>query len=279
MADSTIVVSDANDVDRTLRTDEVATVHTPHHIVASSALPAGASTSALQSTGNTSLATLAGAVSGSEMQVDLVGLGSSGAATATNQATGNGHLSTVAGAVSGTEMQVDLVGLGGAATAANQTTINSSIGTGNTSLSTLAGAVGGTEMQVDLVGLGGAATAANQATGNTSLGTIAGAVTGTEMQVDVLTVTAPSTVYHGKKTVTAGTDEVIAGSQALKSGVTVKALAGNAGIVYVGVENVASGTGFELSAKESVFIECDNTNRIWIDAATGSTDGITYIAS
>lgn len=40
--------------------------------VLSSALPSGASTSALQSTGNTSLATVAGAVSGTEMQVDIV---------------------------------------------------------------------------------------------------------------------------------------------------------------------------------------------------------------
>ena len=57
MADSTIVVSDANDVDRTLRTDEVATVHTPHHTVASTAPPALASTSTLQSTSNTSMGT------------------------------------------------------------------------------------------------------------------------------------------------------------------------------------------------------------------------------
>ena len=104
MADSTIVVSDANDVDRTLRTDEVATVHTPHHIVASSALPAGASTSALQSTinssigtGNTSLATLAGTVGGSQLQVDLVDLAD--AATATLQSTANGLLTGTRGAL------------------------------------------------------------------------------------------------------------------------------------------------------------------------------------
>ena len=97
--------------------------------------------------------------------------------------------------------------------------------------------------------------------------------------VDVTSVAVPTAVYHGKKVVTAGTDEVIASSQAITSGISVKALAGNAGIVYVGVETVSSSTGYELSAKESVFIECDNVNRIWIDAATGSADGITYIAS
>ena len=57
----------------------------------------------------------------------------------------------------------------GAATAANQST-------GNTSLATLAGAVDGTEVQVDVLTSAlptGAATAANQSTGNTSLAAIA----------------------------------------------------------------------------------------------------------
>lgn len=41
-------------------------------VVSSSALPSGASTAANQTTGNTSLATIAGAVSGTEMQVDVL---------------------------------------------------------------------------------------------------------------------------------------------------------------------------------------------------------------
>lgn len=58
----------------------------------------------------TELTTLAGAVSGTEMQVDVVTSAlPTGAATAANQTTGNSSLSTVAGAVSGTEMQVDVV--------------------------------------------------------------------------------------------------------------------------------------------------------------------------
>ena len=67
-------------------------------------------TSALQTTGNTSLSTLAGAVSGTEMQVDVVTSAlPTGAATAANQTTANTSLSTIAGAVSGTEMQVDVL--------------------------------------------------------------------------------------------------------------------------------------------------------------------------
>ncbi len=61
-----VIASDQNDIKITLDGETVA--------VASSALPTGASTSALQSTGNTSLATIAGAVAGTEMQVDVLTL-------------------------------------------------------------------------------------------------------------------------------------------------------------------------------------------------------------
>lgn len=86
-------------------------------------LPTGASTAALQTTGNASLATLAGAVTGTEVQVDvLTSALPTGASTAANQTTLIGHVdgieamlatidadtSTLAAAVS-TEMQVDVV--------------------------------------------------------------------------------------------------------------------------------------------------------------------------
>ncbi len=61
-------------------------------------------------TARTHLATLAGAVSGTEMQVDVVSSAlPTGAATAANQTTEIGHLATLAGAVAGSEMQVDVV--------------------------------------------------------------------------------------------------------------------------------------------------------------------------
>lgn len=89
-------------------------------------LPTGAATSALQSTGNTSLGTIAGAVAGSEMQVDVVTSAlPTGAATSALQGTGNTSLATLAGAVSGSEMQVDVITSAlpsGAATSANQST-------------------------------------------------------------------------------------------------------------------------------------------------------------
>ncbi len=144
--------------------------------IASLPLPTGAATSALQTTGNGILTTidvdtsiLAGAVSGTEFQVDvLTSALPTGAATSALQSTGNGILTTIdvdtgtlAGTVSGLEQQVDVITSAlptGAATSALQST-------GNISLATLAGAVSGTEFQVDVLTSAlptGAATAANQ---------------------------------------------------------------------------------------------------------------------
>ena len=78
-----------------------------------------------------SLSTLAGAVVGSEVQVDIVSAPTLNVADTTAQ----GSLATIAGAVAGSELQVDVVSSAlpsGAATSANQAT-------GNASLATIAG--------------------------------------------------------------------------------------------------------------------------------------------
>lgn len=70
----------------------------------------GATDNAVLDSIDTNTTTIAGAVSGTEMQVDVVSSAlPTGAATAANQSTGNGHLATIAGAVSGTEVQADIV--------------------------------------------------------------------------------------------------------------------------------------------------------------------------
>jgi hypothetical protein len=83
----------------------------PLPITASSLpLPSGAATSAAQATHTTHLATLAGAVSGAEMQVDVVTSAlPAGAATSAAQSTQTTHLATIAGAISGSEMQADVL--------------------------------------------------------------------------------------------------------------------------------------------------------------------------
>ena len=153
--------------------------------ISTSALPSGAATSALQTAGNNILTTIdadtgsiAGAISGTEMQVDVVAslpAGSNnigdvdvlssalptGAATSALQTTANGILTTIdadtgtlAGAVSGTEMQVDVITSAlpsGAATSALQTTANGILTTIDADTGSLAGCVSGTEVQVDVV--------------------------------------------------------------------------------------------------------------------------------
>lgn len=104
-------------------------------------LPSGAATAALQSTGNTDLATIAGAVSGSEIQCDVITAAlPSGASTSALQTSGNTSLSTLAGCVDSAGSRVDVniasdsVSL---ATAALQST-------GNTDLAAIKTAVQGT---------------------------------------------------------------------------------------------------------------------------------------
>jgi ethanolamine utilization microcompartment shell protein EutS len=69
-----ITVKDAAAASVVVKTTDNASVHTPHHNVDSSALPTGAATSAKQDTEITHLATLAGAVGGTEVQVDVLTL-------------------------------------------------------------------------------------------------------------------------------------------------------------------------------------------------------------
>ena len=105
----------------------------------------------------------------------------------------------------------------------------------------------------------GAATAANQlAAGHT---------------VDLL---ALSSVGNGLKTVSsAGTAEVLGSSTTIRS-VTIKALATNTGLTYVGDASVAAANGFQLAAGETVSVDIDNLTDIFLDVAT-SSEGVTYI--
>lgn len=97
--------------------------------------------------------------------------------------------------------------------------------------------------------------------------------------VAVRSIDALATFYHGQKTVTtAGTELVLASSQALQSGVTIKALHANTGMVYVGKDPVTSSTGFVLDAGESIFVEVDNLADIYIDVSVNG-EGVSYIGS
>jgi hypothetical protein len=84
-------------------------------------------------------------------------------------------------------------------------------------------------------------------------------------------------VYTGKKAVTtAGTRVALASAQPITS-VTVKALAGNTGTIYVGGSNVASANGFQLAKSESVSLDILDLSTVWIDSSVDG-EGVTYLA-
>jgi len=99
------------------------------------------------------------------------------------------------------------------------------------------------------------------------------------LQVDVLETAWPAfpdTVVSGQETVASAGTRVQLADQACKS-VLVKALAGNAGKVYVGGSDVSSANGLELSAGDSVGLAVTDVNKLYIDAGTDA-DGVSWLA-
>jgi len=93
-----------------------------------------------------------------------------------------------------------------------------------------------------------------------------------------ISVAAPTTIYHGKKTVTtAGTRVALASSQAVRS-VCIKALQTNGGYIYVGDTSTSSTTGFQLLAGDTISLDIANLSTIYIDSSV-SGEGVTYISS
>ena len=120
--------------------------------------------------------------------------------------------------------------------------------------------------------------------GTASIGKLA-ANTGVDIgDVDVTSLQAdqldpPSTTYNGLSTVAApATAEVLASSQALESGVQIKAESDNTGIVYVGDSSVSAANGYYLLAGETVFLSIDDLAEVWLDVSVAG-DGATYLGS
>lgn len=95
----------------------------------------------------------------------------------------------------------------------------------------------------------------------------------------IVVVNPATAIYHGKKTVAVpGTEEALGATQALKSGVRIKALSTNTGLVYVGVNGVSSGDGYQLSAGDELYLEIADRATVYIDVAVAG-EGVTYIGS
>jgi hypothetical protein len=93
-------------------------------------------------------------------------------------------------------------------------------------------------------------------------------------------VKTPSTITDGRKTVTtAGTRVQIVTASTVCRSVTVTALEGNTGVICVGgstiVASLGTRTGIPLNPGDSVVIEIDNLNKIWLDSAV-SGEGVSY---
>lgn len=88
---------------------------------------------------------------------------------------------------------------------------------------------------------------------------------------------APTTIFNGAKTVAvAGTAEALAGSTAIK-GVTIKALAANTGVIYVGNSGVTSANGHPLNRGQSISLDIANLATVFLNSSV-SAEGATYLA-
>jgi len=97
--------------------------------------------------------------------------------------------------------------------------------------------------------------------------------------VAIASIAIPSAVYNGLKTVTTGgTAEALASTQALESGVQIKAESDNTGIVYVGGASVSAANGYYLLAGETVFLSVDDLATVYLDVSVNG-DGATFLAS
>lgn len=94
--------------------------------------------------------------------------------------------------------------------------------------------------------------------------------------LDLTALAAPTIVVSDQKTVTSAGTAVQLQTQPCKS-VTVKALAGNTGKIYVGDNVVSSSNGLELEAGDAVNLAIDNVNRLWIDSSVNG-EGVSWLA-
>lgn len=230
-------------------------------VVSSSALPTGAATAANQATGNTSLASLAGCVAGTELQVDIVSGG------------GGGTQFAVGGALGATPTGTLLIGRDGSGNAddvliTNSNELRVADTTAQTSLSTLAGAVAGSEVQCDIVSAGGIATETTLAAAEVHLGAI-----------DTNISSIQSTVAQStNQLLTFKSDIVVAASTAVADGATAN------GDLDLGTSLKVGGSPKEIyiettmspavSASITVYYSVDNTN--WV---TGLSFAPEFIAS
>lgn len=88
----------------------------------------------------------------------------------------------------------------------------------------------------------------------------------------------PTVIYTGIVSVTSAGTRVVLGGALLISSITIKALSTNTGLIYVGINTVASANGFQLSAGDSISLDITSLNLLYIDSQV-SAEGVSFIAT
>ena len=88
----------------------------------------------------------------------------------------------------------------------------------------------------------------------------------------------PEVMLSGQKTV--GTSAVSLGASALlTTGVYVRAMSANTGVVYVGKDNtVTASTGYYLAAGDSVFVSINDLTKVFL-IASAAAQGVCFLGS
>ena len=89
-------------------------------------------------------------------------------------------------------------------------------------------------------------------------------------------ITGHSTITSGSNTdIDSGDDEVLGASAACKH-IDIQAITTNAGIVYVGSENVTSATGIALHAGDVYSIDIDDVDNVFVRASIDN-QAVSYV--
>ena len=259
----------------------------------------------------TAVEKLDNAISGSEMQVDVVTMPTTavtGTFWQTTQpvsgtvAVTNSALTELGNAISGNEMQVDVLTMP-TITETNSSAIDTKLGTVNTNLGTLTTAtnnIRGSGSNVknlyDLHGVlatintsvGTSATnssnLSNISTKSDNIATSASAINSDTTSsknslIDIDTaITVGSSFTNGSATIGTSSSQMTTSSFSCNKGVTVTADMSNSGTIFVGNSTgVTSTSGFPLEAGDAIFLPIDNPTKIYLIADASSQKAL-YVA-
>ena len=91
----------------------------------------------------------------------------------------------------------------------------------------------------------------------------------------------PTEIFHGQNLNISSSSATVLGvsGDLVASEVTIKAMVSNAGAVYVGSSSVTTSNGFELRAGQQITITAGSPSDLYLLAATGSADDVSWIAT